>query len=299
MSDATESSSNVGIWILAFVILCCVVLCIVYFGNFACVASNYKFGYSCPADPAIAIAAAAAAATPAGMLSALIALGTPIQVNAIDPLTLSGPFSASQTPPDCTSLTNAVYSFTMDIQPATTWTNVAGSTYQVFKHSIPSGTDAPAFYINNGGGAGKTWWESLGVSIQQETVGASAKSGNMNQQVYNNLLVPGSYKTITVVSNGTSINLYVNGVLNTDISSASDRVNTTGIKWTPSATWSWSAMHEPLVVPPAGTMLLKNFYWFANKALTIADMAVLSGTPPASSSGTSTYAMEPSPFEQD
>jgi len=189
---------------------------------------------------------------------------TPIQIAAVDPSTLTGPWSV--TPPECTS---GKYSFSMDIQLAPGWSSVGGSAYYLFKHAGYS----PYFSINNGKGGPGNWGETNGVTIDQQTIGNSAYGGNADVQVYNGGLST-EWTTVTVVSDGTYVNLYLNGILTTNITAPDLRVNTTGIKWV-TGQWTWEGLtgryNEPR--PGAGLVQMKNFYWWSNRALSTSDIS--------------------------
>jgi hypothetical protein len=224
-------------------------------------------------------------------LETLLASSKAIQIAEVDPATLSGTWGAAITPTDPTG-TIIKYSFTMDVNLDSTWSTVAGSTYNVFKHG-----ESPDFYINNGGAAGAHWGADAtnGVTIIQTTVGASsgAQVGNKQYQVYRNNFTPGNgYKNITVVCDGTDIKYYVNGAEDTLISGAADRTNKTGIKWNTGA-WTWGGM-TGTASPPSGKSKIRNFYWWSDKALSDAERTTLLGnSATAGSFGASTYMPQP------
>jgi hypothetical protein len=200
---------------------------------------------------------------------ALLASGaTVIQEYTVDPTTLSGNWAV--TPPDCTTGT---YSFSIDIKLETTWNTVSGSTFPLFLHA-----GSPNFYINNGGAAPVDWWEVNGICMYQSTIGSSVVRPNENQQVYNQLLTPGSWVNIIVVSDGIHVNTYVNGVLNSTITDAANRTNTSGIRWQTGA-WTWGGLvgttNAGAPVPTAGKCKIRNFYWFSNKVLSASEIATL------------------------
>jgi hypothetical protein len=213
----------------------------------------------------------------------LLYQATSIQVPEVDPSTLSGKWSV--TPPDCTGTSN-IYSFSMDIQLASGWSKVGGSTYNLFEN----GDSSPVFGINNGGDSTATWYEKNGVYIGQKTVGTS--TNGKNYQVYKECLST-KFTTVTVVCDGTTINLYINGVLNKDITDATDRTNTSGILWT-KGDWKWKGLTGAggEKSPLAGLVKIKNFYWWSNKALSSKDISDLIETPDPDPK-TSTYIPEP------
>jgi len=217
---------------------------------------------------------------PVSARQALLNSGTAVQVSAVDPSTLSGNWGASIVPP-AVSGTSKTYSFTMDIQVSSAWPTVGGDWYKIFSN----GGNSPAFGINNGGGPGQSWWESNGVTILQSTA-----AGNQNFQVYSgSILVPGQWVTITFVCDGTNVNLYVNGILNSTITGKSDRTNTSGINWISSPAWKWEGLTGGGPTP-TGKCQIKNFYWWSNKVLTAAEISTLTAS---ASPGTSTYLPEP------
>lgn len=232
-------------------------------------------------------------------LQTLLASAKAIQVAAVDPATLSGTWSAAITPTDPTGPT-IKYSFTMDVSLPDTWSGIAGSTFPVFTHA-----GSPAFYINNGGGAGASWGADAtnGVCIYQDTIGPSTDPlvGNRLFQVYRNSFTPGTgYKNITFVCDGTYVKYYVNGVEDTNIADVTRRTNTTGVKWTPGA-WAWAGMVEAQGTgrKPAGSKI-RNFYWWSNKALSADERTTLLGNAAtAGSLGASTYMPEPYTVEKD
>ena len=226
-------------------------------------------------------------------LQTLLASAKAIQVAAVDPATLSGTWGAAITPTDPTGPT-IKYSFTMDVNLDSTWSTVAGSAYPVFTHAGGS----PSFYINNGGAAGATWGADAtnGVLIYQATVGGP---GGQQMQVYADSFVPGTgYKNIMVVCDGTDVKYYVNGVLDTNISAASDRTNKTGVKWT-TGTWAWAGLNQGGPIP-TGKSKIRNFYWWSNKALSDDERTTLLGNAAtAGSLGASTYMPEPYTVDKD
>lgn len=310
----SSQATSKALPILIGLVACCCVSSVVagglWAGNVFCDTTNpddQAVGMNCasvyerspapgPAPKSPAPAPAPATLTP---LQTLLASAKAIQVAAVDPSTLSGTWGAAITPTDPTGPT-IKYSFTMDVSLPDTWSSLAGSTFPVFAHA-----GSPAFYINNGGGAGASWGADAtnGVCIYQDTIGASTdpEVGNRLYQVYRNSFTPGQgYKNITFVCDGTYVKYYVNGVEDTNIADAARRTNTTGVKWTPGA-WAWTGMVEAQGTgrKPAGSKI-RNFYWWSNKALSADERTTLLGNAAtAGSLGASTYMPEPYTVEKD
>lgn len=281
-----ESGKKVGIIIAVIIVFVLIGVGIYYFTRDS--ETSTKSAASAP-SPMGTPAPAPAPFQAASPLQTLLTSAKAIQIAEVDPATLTGAWSSAITPTDPTGSVIR-YSFTMDVNLDSTWSTVAGSTYNLFKHA-----ESPDFYINNGGAAGATWGADArnGVCIFQSTVGASTTIGKKLQQVYRNSFTPGSgWKNITFICDGTDIKYYVNGILDANITGAAGRTNKTGIKWN-TAAWTWGGM-TGTAAPPVGKSKIRNFYWWSDKALTPAEQTTLLGNSATSGSlGSSTYMPEP------
>jgi hypothetical protein len=145
----------------------------------------------------------------------------------------------------------------MDILLESGWANVGNGVFELFAHefdSVEGGTyPSPYFGLLRNG-----------FSIEQAiNVPSSANGREFTDQNYNNVITPGSatWTNITVVADGTYVNLYVNGVAKTNFTG---ELNTSGIKWN-TGSWSWGGLSPSTTA--AGLVKMRNFYWWSNKAL--------------------------------
>jgi hypothetical protein len=99
--------------------------------------------------------------------------------------------------------------------------------------------------------------------------------------IHNSIFAPGKYSKLTVVANGTSTKVYIDGTYMNNILNASVGPPTTG-------TWKWIASSNT-----DGYLKVRNFYWWT-KALTDDEVKSLTST----TSGKSGYAIK-GLFEDD